>query len=95
MIVILVAALCLAAFGAGFVLGAHRPVAAASGVSPSNVNDTLRQIAAQVRTEAQSDADRLAQIAAKFEAEFKDEWEMLRLTPLGHGIETMIAKLKG
>jgi hypothetical protein len=35
-----------------------------------------------------------AAFVADFKARFPDDWEMLRLCPLQHGLETMIEKLK-
>lgn len=37
----------------------------------------------------------LARIVAFFQVEHPDAWEELRLCPLQHGLEDMIARLKG
>jgi len=39
------------------------------------------------------DASQLAGIVEDFKARFPDEWEALRLCPLQHGLEDMIARL--
>lgn len=39
------------------------------------------------------DAPQLAGIVEDFKARFPDEWEALRLCPLQHGLEDMIARL--
>ena len=42
-----------------------------------------------------NDGAALARIVAFFQATQPDAWEALRLCPLQHGLDDMIAKLKG
>jgi hypothetical protein len=47
-----------------------------------------------VKSALTSAGDALTAIAARFRAEFPEEWEALRLCPLQHGLEDMARLLK-